>query len=149
MYRRLTLVVALLAVSASGCGTATTSPTEAVTPSSAAMPIPSPSPLPSAAPSVPTASPSSVAVASPTPLSRDEAITNARRFAIGVNTNGMVRTAAGPYSQFNPTPNAKLSPPPPDHWVWQVTFDSGRTTTSVVIVDYYTGSFIEMGVGTP
>ncbi len=149
MHRFAALVTALLAVSVWGCGTATTSPTQAATPSSAAMPIRSPSPFPSTAPSVPTASPSSVAVASPTPLSRDQAITIARRFAIGVSTNWIVRTTAGPYAQFNPTPNAKVSPPPPDHWVWQVTFDSGRATTSVVILDYYTGTFIETGIGTP
>lgn len=109
----------------------------------------SPRPPPSAAPSAPSAGPSSVAVASPTLLSRDQAIAIARRFAIGASANWIVQTAAGPYRQFNPMANAKVSPPPPDRWVWQVTFDSGQTTTAFVMLDYYTGAFIETGTAFP
>ncbi len=110
---------------------------------------PSLSRLLSAAPGVPSVGPSSVAEASPAPLSRDQAIVIARRFAAGASTNWIVRAAAGPYRQFNPTPNTKVSPPPPDQWVWQVTFDSGHAKTASVILDYYTGNLIETSLAFP
>ena len=94
------------------------------------------------------ATPSASAAASLVPLGRDQAIVLARRFGLDVGTNGIVQAEAGPFQQFDPDRNAKISQPPPDHWVWRVT-STGQISTSSVILDYYTGQFIEAGVATP
>lgn len=68
MRGRITLIAALLAVSASACGTATTSPTHVATPSSAmtASTPPSTSPSPASSPS-PVPTPTAAPTPSPTP----------------------------------------------------------------------------------
>jgi hypothetical protein len=74
--------------------------------------------------------------------------TSSRRFGLGVGMNGSVQAEAGPLRQFDPDPNPKIAPPPPDHWVWRVRF-VGPISTSFVILDYYTGQYIEAGIATP
>jgi hypothetical protein len=129
------LVTALVAA----CGSTTLSPATNTSPS------PSPSPTPTVA--LPSESvPSAPGGASPVPISRDQAIAIARRF--GVGTNGIVQAEAGPFRQFEPDPNPKISPPPPDQWVWRIRF-VGPVSTSFVILDYYTGQFVESGIATP
>lgn len=94
------------------------------------------------------ATPSASAAASLVSLGRDQAIVLARRFGLDVGTNGIVHAEAGPFQQFDPDRNAKISQPPPDHWVRRVT-STGQISTSSVILDYSTGQFIEAGVATP
>ena len=70
----------------------------------------------------PSASPTASPAASPQPLTREQAIATARGFA-GVPPSAVVfKAEAGPFAQFEPDPNGKMSPPPPDRWVWYVVF---------------------------
>ncbi|MGZ6801349.1 MAG: hypothetical protein ACXVGR_16265 [Mycobacteriaceae bacterium] len=72
------------------------------------------------------------------PLTREQAIAAARGFA-GVPPSAVVVSAeAGPFGQFEPNPNGKMSPPPADHWVWSIAF-----ANSDAIIDYVTGALIE------
>lgn len=76
-------------------------------------------------------------------LSRDDAVATARQFAgVGAATP-TVDAESGPFSQFEPDPNQKNSPPSPDHLVWRVGFASSDTTERIVIIDYYTGALIQ------
>ena len=141
------VALALSACSAgSGPGTARPSASEAGLTTPAPMSS-SGSHLASGTP-IASATPSASAAASLVPLGRDQAIAIARRFALDVGTNGIVQAEAGPFQQFDPDRNAKISQPPPDHWVWRVT-STGQISTCYVILDYYTGQFIETGVATP
>lgn len=150
-YRWLALVataaLALFACSAgSGPGTAP--------PSASAPGLTTPAPVSSSASQQPSVAPiasagtSASTAASPAPLGRDQAIAIARRFGLGVGMTGIVQTEAGPLRQFDPDPNPKIAPPPPDQWVWRVRL-VGPISTSFVILDYYTGQYIEAGIATP
>jgi hypothetical protein len=79
---------------------------------------------------------------------RDQAIAIARRFGVGVGMTGIAQAAAGPFRQFEPDPNPKIAPPPPDQWVWRVRL-FGPISTSFVILDCHTGQYIETGIATP
>ena len=61
---------------------------------------------------------------------------------------GIVQAEAGPFRQFEPDPNPKIAPPPPDQWVRRVRF-VGPISTSFVILDCHTGQYIETGIATP
>jgi hypothetical protein len=79
------------------------------------------------------------------PLSRDAAIEAARAFA-GIGDDTPVASAQfGPFGLFEPDPNQKNSPPPPDHLVWRVIFGSTDAPTRGVILDYFSGALIELG----
>jgi hypothetical protein len=106
----------------------------------------------SAAPS-PTTVIASVApsvVPSAAPLTKDEAIIAARGFA-GVSPSATVDSAeAGPFGQFEPDRNDKVSQPPADHWVWDVQFrDAGTNIVAGAIIDYVTGALVDIYLGIP
>lgn len=135
-------VLLLGALLIAGCGP--TASGGSPVPSSPARSSGAPSPtatLASAAPSV---------VPSAAPLTKDEAIAAARGFA-GVSPSATVVSAeAGPFGQFDPNPNGKMSPPPADHWVWRIQFrDAGTNIVAGAIIDYATGALIEVSLGVP
>jgi hypothetical protein len=83
------------------------------------------------------------AAASLQPLTRDEAISAARVFAGAPPSAVVVGAEAGPFAQFEPSPNAKMSPPPADQWVWHVEFRDSSGIYSDAIIDYLTGALVE------
>ena len=130
------LAVLLLGVlPVAGCGRVTNpgSPVPSGTARSSAVPSPS-------SPASPTAS----VVPSVAPLTKDEAIAAARGYA-GVSASAAVVSAeAGPFGQFDPNPNGKMSPPSADHWVWRIEFRDSGAMISGAIIDYVTGALVEV-----
>jgi hypothetical protein len=95
----------------------------------------------------PSASATPTAAASLQPLTREEAIAAARRVA-GASPSAVVASAeAGPFSQFEPNPNGKMSPPPADHWVWDIVFRESDEISRGAIIDYVTGALVETSIG--
>ena len=96
--------------------------------------------------------PSGPSRASPAPsgllLSRERAIEIARRLGPQTATSPVLSATVGPFREFDPSPNGKI-PEPSDATVWQVVFALSGTTNAFVILDGYTGAFVEMGIGTP
>jgi hypothetical protein len=139
--------VATLAVCACSAGGDPSTAPRSASPPGLTTPVPSSSgsQRPSVAP-LASVAPFASRATSPVPLGRDQAIAIARR--LGVATNGIAQAEAGPFRQFEPAPNRKISPPPPYQWVWRVRF-VGPVSTSFVILDYYTGKFVEAGIATP
>jgi hypothetical protein len=90
----------------------------------------------------PSASATTSAAASLQPLTREEAIAAARVFA-GAATAVVVGAEAGPFAQFDASPNPKMSPPPAGHWVWHIAFRDSSGNYSDAIIDYVTGALVE------
>lgn len=82
------------------------------------------------------------------PLSRDAAIAIARGLGIHTATSPLLSATVGPFHQFGPAPNGKISEPA-DAQVWQVVFAASATSTAFVILDGYTGALVETGLGVP
>jgi hypothetical protein len=86
---------------------------------------------------------------SPQPLTSEQAIAAARGFA-GVPPSAVVsRAEAGPFGQFEPDPNGKMSPAPADKWVWLIEFRDSGGITSGVIIDYVSGALVDTYRGIP
>jgi hypothetical protein len=84
------------------------------------------------------------------PLTREQAIATARGVAgaqLGLAAVVVVSAEAGPFAQFEPDPNGKMSPPPPDRWVWYVVFHESDGMSSSAIIDYVTGAVVEFSIG--
>ena len=96
----------------------------------------------------PSASATASAAASLQHLTREEAIAAARVFA-GAATALVVGAEAGPFAQFDPSPNAKMSPPPADRWVWQIEFRDSGGMISGAIIDYISGALVDSYRGIP
>jgi hypothetical protein len=86
---------------------------------------------------------------SPTPLTKEEAIAVARGLAGAPPSAVVFRADAGPFGQFEPDPNGKMSPPPADHWVWRVDFRDSGGIISGAIIDYVTGAPVDSYRGIP
>jgi hypothetical protein len=95
----------------------------------------------------PSASATTNPSASLQPLGREQAIAVARRIAGAPLSAVVVSAEAGPFAQFDPSPNAKMSPPPADHWVWHIEFHDSDGTGWGAIIDYVTGGFVEASIG--
>lgn len=95
--------------------------------------------------------PSASATANPSaslqPLSREQAIAVARRIAGASPSAVVVSAEAGPFAQFEPNPNTKMSPPPADRWVWYVVFRESAEISRGAITDYVTGALVESSIG--
>ncbi len=87
--------------------------------------------------------------ASPQPLSKEQAIAAARRFAGVPPSAVVVKAEAGPFGQFDPNPNGKMSPPPADHWVWYIEFRDAAGLVASAIIDYVSGALVETVRGIP
>jgi hypothetical protein len=97
----------------------------------------------------PSASASANPAASLQPLTREQAIAAARGF-VGASPSAVVVSAeAGPFAQFEPNPNTKVSPPPADRWVWDIEFREPNGIGQGAIVDYVTGALVEASIGIP
>ena len=79
-----------------------------------------------------------------TGLTRDDAIAAARQFAPMGESAPVLSADQGPFGRFDPDPNLKASPPPPDHLVWRVAFAPPGQPSQSVILDYYSGALIEV-----
>jgi hypothetical protein len=119
-----------------GCGRAANdgSPVPSGASPSSADPSPSPTPYPTA---------------SLQPLSKEQAIAAARGFAGVPPSAAVFKADAGPFGQFEPNPNGKMSPPPADHWVWRVDFRDSGGNISGAIIDYVTGALVDSYKGIP
>jgi hypothetical protein len=91
----------------------------------------------------PSASATANAAASLQPLTKEEAIAAARPFAGAPPSAVVVSAEAGPFGQFDPDRNTKVSLPPADQWVWLVEFRDSGEVSSDVIIDYVTGALVE------
>ncbi len=110
------------------------------------------SPVPSGV-SASRAEPSASATPNPSaslqPLTREQAIAVARGFAGAPASAVVFRAEAGPFGQFDPNPNGKMSPPPADHWVWRIDFRDSGGIISGAIIDYVTGAPVDAYIGIP
>lgn len=77
------------------------------------------------------------------PLTKEQAIAVARRIAAAPASAVVFRAEAGPFGQFDPDPNGKMSPPPADHWVWRIDFRDSGGIISGAIIDYISGAPVE------
>jgi hypothetical protein len=78
-------------------------------------------------------------------LTRSEAVAAAREFLSPGESAGVLGAEEGQFGHFEPDPNLKASPPPPDTLVWKVVFETGDgDQTRIVILDAHSGDLIEI-----
>jgi hypothetical protein len=77
-------------------------------------------------------------------LTRSEAIAAAREFLSPEESASVLGAEEGQFRLFEPDPNLKASPPPPDTLVWKVVFGTGDGgQIRIVILDARSGDLIE------
>jgi hypothetical protein len=79
-------------------------------------------------------------------ISRERAIDIARSLGPQTATSPVLSATVGPFHEFDPSPNGKISEPS-DAEVWHVVFALSGTTNAFIILDGYTGALVGPLVG--